>query len=76
MSSQSDADRDPTDGDDPGRADGGATEEQWRFGVDDVGEDGVEQPSLEPEPVSLENAFFVAVGVLFTLGVVAVAVLP
>jgi hypothetical protein len=86
MSSQSDADResdaggDSDAGADPdsGRADGGATEEQeWRFGVDDVGEDATpQQPPLEPESVSVENAFFVAVGVLFTLAVVAIAVLP
>jgi hypothetical protein len=42
----------------------------WRFGVDDVGEDadeGPARPPLEPEPPSLENALFVALGVAGTV---------
>jgi hypothetical protein len=50
-------------------------EQQWRFGADEVGEDAQTREPLEPESVSLENALFVALGVLLTAGIVLVAVL-
>ncbi|WP_071391223.1 DUF7312 domain-containing protein [Haloprofundus marisrubri] len=64
-------------------ADDTTEESEWRFGVDEVGEDAEdseetdataeprperrELPPLEPESPSLENSFFVLVGVLGTL---------
>jgi len=49
----------------PGAADG---EEQWRFGVDDVGEGAepvvTEPDPIEPESVNPEHALFVALGVV------------
>ncbi|WP_224332551.1 DUF7312 domain-containing protein [Haloprofundus halobius] len=58
----------------------GDDESEWRFGIDDVGEDAEESeaengtqpekrelPPLEPESPSLENSLFVLVGVLGTL---------
>ncbi|WP_224269943.1 DUF7312 domain-containing protein [Haloprofundus salinisoli] len=75
-----------TGGGDEGETDDG--ESEWRFGIDDVGEDADtsdgedadasdgesetrdetrELPPLEPESPSLENSFFVLVGVLGTL---------
>jgi hypothetical protein len=60
-----DADRDRTGGDE------GTDEAIWRFGVDDDGEvteaERPPRPPLEPEPVELENALFVLVGVAGTL---------
>ncbi len=56
-------------------------ESEWRFGIDEVGEDAEpederpELPPLEPESPSLENAFFVALGVVGTI-VVFVTLLP
>lgn len=42
--------------------------EQWRFGLDEVGEDAEpERPPLEPGSVSAENAFFILVGAVGTL---------
>lgn len=45
---------------------------EWRFSLDDVGEDNgaaepVERPPMEPGSPSLENALFVLIGVLGTL---------
>jgi len=76
MSSRSDdpegVDRGDVDGaptDDPTGAED--DESVWRFGIDEVGEgaepDRPPQPPLEPEPVELENALFVLVGVAGTL---------
>jgi hypothetical protein len=50
-------------------------EAQWRFGVDEVGEDAPTRDPLEPESVSLENALFVVVGVLLTVGIFLVGLL-
>jgi hypothetical protein len=50
-------------------------EQQWRFAVDEVGEDAPTREPLEPGSVSLENALFVAVGVLLTVGILLLAVL-
>jgi hypothetical protein len=55
-------------GDDP-------DEQQWRFAVDEVGEDAPTRDPLEPESISVENAVFVAVGVLFTIGILLVGIL-
>ncbi|WP_117592305.1 DUF7312 domain-containing protein [Haloprofundus halophilus] len=67
-----------TGGRDENEADDG--ESEWRFGIDDVGEDADaddgesetrtqrrELPPLEPESPSLENSLFVLVGVVGTL---------
>lgn len=59
-------------------ADGGteSPDEQWHFGLDDVGPDGiVEETSpgsgpIEPENVTLEHAAFVALGVAIAVGAV------
>ena len=45
---------------------------EWRFGLDDVDEDGIveterERSPIEPESVSIENAVFVAIGALGTV---------
>ncbi|MFC5368479.1 DUF7312 domain-containing protein [Salinirubrum litoreum] len=50
-------------------------EQQWRFAVDEVGEDAPTREPLEPESISLENALFVAVGVLLTVGILLVGLL-
>lgn len=56
------------DGDDDGR--------EWRFGIDDVGPDGVtedtstpENEPIEPGSVDLEHAVFVVLGVVLVVGV-------
>jgi hypothetical protein len=52
-------------GEEPGR-----TEEEWQFGLDEVGPDGVVEPEpepLEPGQPSLENVVFVLIGVVGTL---------
>jgi hypothetical protein len=43
--------------------------------VDEVGEDAPTRDPLEPESISVENALFVAVGVLFTIGILLVGIL-
>lgn len=54
-------------------------EMDWRFGLDDVGPDGlVEEPSpgggpIEPEPIDPIHATFVALGVVLTVAVVLTA---
>ena len=50
----------------------------WRFGLDEVDENGIVVPDegpIEPESVDLENALFVGVGVLGTLLVFVAATL-
>ncbi len=50
---------------------------EWRFSVDDVGpeaEPEVPEPEpIEAEPISLEHAVFVGLGVLLALGIMATA---
>ncbi|MFC6724926.1 hypothetical protein ACFQE1_11195 [Halobium palmae] len=42
--------------------------EQWRFELDEVGEDGEPQrPPMEPESVSAENALFILLGAVGTV---------
>lgn len=55
--------------------------DEWRFAVDEVGEDA--EPSHEPEPIepgspSIENAAFVLVGMLLavTLLLVTLGIVP
>jgi hypothetical protein len=57
------------EGRDTGSDDGDGTEaREWRFALDEVGEDAEPvHPPLEPESPSLENALFVAAGVLGTV---------
>lgn len=60
-----DSPRDSTGGDDST-----TTDDQWRFGIDEVGEDAEqvqELPPIEPGNPSLENALFVLIGVVGTL---------
>jgi len=68
----SDGDRGPTagdpvdggsDGDRDRDEDGDAEDGQWRFGLDDVGEDGIVKPRIEPGSPKLENVVFVLLGV-------------
>ncbi|WP_281194803.1 hypothetical protein [Halorubrum sp. F4] len=56
------------DGDDDGR--------EWRFGIDDVGPDGVtedtstpESEPIEPGSIDAEHAAFVVLGVALVVGV-------
>ncbi|GGC62274.1 MULTISPECIES: DUF7312 domain-containing protein [Haloferax] len=56
---------------------------EWRFGVDDVGPDGiiddepeVEQLPIEPESPRAENVAFVLIGVLLAVGLIVVTVFP
>lgn len=48
---------------------------EWRFGVNDVGPEAEEEPPepdpIEPQPISLEHAAFVGLGIMLTLGVIA-----
>lgn len=47
--------------------------EDWRYAVDEVGEDGSENGNyrLEPGSPDAENVFFVVVGVVLTVLVIA-----
>lgn len=49
-------------------------EGNWAFGVDEVGPDGRIRETIEPGSVSVENVFFVAVGVVGTLLVILTAI--
>ena len=63
-----------------------ATEDEgeWRFGIDDVGPDGIvdESPQeanalpIEPEAPTLENVAFVVLGVLLAVSLLVVTVFP
>lgn len=54
-----------------------ADESEWRFGLDEVGPDAAEpeQRSIEPEGIDLENAAFVALGVLVAIGTILATLL-
>jgi hypothetical protein len=41
---------------------------EWRFELEDLGEDGQTTRTVERESVSAENALFVAAGVVLTVG--------
>jgi len=61
---------------DPGeRADAipDAAGDQWKFDLDEVDEEGVvdDRDPIEPGSPSLENAVFVLLGALVTLGIIA-----
>ncbi|WP_129114844.1 DUF7312 domain-containing protein [Halegenticoccus tardaugens] len=63
-------DRSPGREDEPSEDDEGG---DWRFSVDEVGEDGkADEQTLEPGSPSIENAFFVLLGVFGTLFVLFV----
>ncbi|KAB1192151.1 hypothetical protein GJR96_01310 [Haloferax sp. MBLA0076] len=57
-------------------------EGEWRFGIDDVGPDGiVEDTPAEAEPIEpgkpqAENVVFVLLGVLLAVGLVLVTIFP
>ncbi len=66
MTAQGDGDDDPE-------------EDEWRFSLDDVGEDGVTgsfgpAESIEPQEIDRENAVFVLLGVLLAIGLIALLV--
>jgi hypothetical protein len=54
-----------------------ADDQEWRFGIDDVGpeaEPEVPEPDpIEPEPISFEHAAFVVIGIVLTLAIIATA---
>jgi hypothetical protein len=49
----------------------GDVDDAWRFGLDDVDEDGIVQSTIEPGTPSLENALFVVLGVLGMVSLIA-----
>ncbi|MEF8780998.1 MAG: hypothetical protein V5A46_10000 [Haloferacaceae archaeon] len=52
-------------------------ESEWRFGLDEVGP-GADEPegrAIEPQSINLENALFVALGVLVGAGAILATVL-
>ncbi|WP_411965693.1 hypothetical protein [Haloferax sp. YSMS24] len=59
-------------------------EGEWRFGIDDVGPDGIVDDSpdeadalpIEPESPTLENTAFVLLGILLAVGLLVVTVFP
>ncbi|MFC5135780.1 MULTISPECIES: DUF7312 domain-containing protein [Haloferacaceae] len=58
------------------RDDGGDDGREWRFGIDDVGPDGVtedtstpESEPIEPGSIDAEHAAFVVLGVALVVGV-------
>jgi hypothetical protein len=60
----------PRDEDDVG-------EGEWRFGLDDVDENGIVEPqreAIEPGSPSVENTVFVVLGVALTLAVLYASV--
>jgi hypothetical protein len=61
------------------RTDGDGRE--WRFALDEVGPDGVTEDTatpasapIEPESITPENAFFVLLGVVLTVGVLVLGI--
>jgi hypothetical protein len=72
MSQRPDGDAADTD------ADGGTEDvngaSQWRFAVDDVGEDAPEPDTIEPETPVLENVVFVLLGIALSAFVFYAAV--
>ena len=48
-----------------------AADDEWRFGVDDVDENGVIDTSIEPETIAAENAAFVVLGVVIAVLILA-----
>lgn len=71
MSDRSAPDDEPTDARPEGNGESDATAdeaaEEWRFGIDEVGEDAEPDRTIEPGSPSAENAAFVLLGVLFAL---------
>ncbi|WP_299332061.1 DUF7312 domain-containing protein [Haloplanus sp.] len=56
------------------KAEAGDAEPQWRFGVDEVGEDAPEPDTIEPETPVLENVVFVLLGIALSAFVFYTAV--
>lgn len=55
-------------------ADESADEPDWRFGLDEVGDDAEpRRDPIEPESVDLENAVFVLLGVVGTVALIGAA---
>jgi hypothetical protein len=55
-------DADPPAGD----GEGVVEESSWRFSLEEVGEDGIETPTVEPERIDPEHALFVGLGAVAT----------
>lgn len=68
----------PAGGDDPSPESPNSVDtdedDEWRFGVDDVDQNGVIETSIEPETVGVENAVFVVLGVVIAVLILARAV--
>lgn len=60
--SDDDAEAEAEAGTDPVRAD--ETDDDWRFDVDEVGDDGVVTSTVERETIEAEHALFVVLGAL------------
>ena len=62
-----DSDREP-----PGDVPDDADEEGWKFELDEVDEEGVvdDRDPIEPGSPTLENALFVLLGALVTVGII------
>ncbi|MFB6292992.1 MAG: hypothetical protein ABEH60_01865 [Halonotius sp.] len=50
-----------------------AGDDDWRFGIDEVGPEAESEDDepIEPEAITPEHATFVAIGVLLTVAVIA-----
>lgn len=60
----------------PADTEDGSDEEEWRFGLDDVGpEAAASEPVIEPETIDPENALFFLLGVGLFIGLVVIVVL-
>lgn len=75
---QSGPDSDPVETTDGGTSTATSAEErEWQFELDEVGPDGViedEPEPIEPGQPTLENVFFVLVGVVGTLFLLSTAI--
>lgn len=57
----------PDDPDSDVTPDGPPEDEDWKFAIEDVGEDGAVDRSIDPEPIDAENALFVLLGVILSV---------
>ncbi len=61
-----------SDAPDDERTDRDGESDGWKFGLDEVDEDGVvdDRESIEPGSPTLENSLFVLLGALVTIGII------
>ncbi|WP_121822793.1 DUF7312 domain-containing protein [Halostella salina] len=66
------ADDDPGPGDPASESPDDAEAEEWKFELDEVDDEGIvdEREAIEPGTPSLENAAFVVLGALVTVGII------